>query len=62
MSRRLLAGIGLALLALVALGLIEPTTGAHVYHGRVNGGVVLWDCGPGLEVYGTPGLFWEDEC
>lgn len=52
--------VGLAVVALVAGSL---AAGGHAYGwpGQTeNGGIVLWTHGPGLEVWGTPGLFMEE--
>jgi hypothetical protein len=39
---------------------VAAALSSHVY-GGTSAGVVLWSCGPRVEVSGHPGVYW-DQC
>jgi hypothetical protein len=39
---------------------VAALLGPHLYGGATTG-VVLWNCGPRVEVAGHPGVYW-DQC
>ena len=52
--------VRLAILLIVFVGgfVVAALLGAHAYRGT-SSGVVLWTCGPRVEVSGNPGISWE---